>query len=364
MIHCLMMQLLFLLLFHRLKNIGSWRWNPQSGHKIDLKTPFYQPVERIYRNFGGRKLRVSAFHNDPFWILEKRDNQSTRMLGGIDFRILEMLGKKFNFSFEVLYPSAHVWGGVLDDGRVTGIVGVVHRHESHLAINELTISASREKAVDFTTPYFLETTAIVTAAPAKFLNPRAVFAPFTFPVWCLLAVSTLLMGFIVRLFAWAQRRLMAGDSEEDLSVSEITFNIFRSWVIQGCLIDPRSWCARSLFYSWFFFSLTVWSLYSGTFISVLTFPIYEKPVDSVQDLLDAMKHRGTKLMLGCGGHHENLFNVVTLKYALVAGRMAITVRTIIAGSQKFHLSHNEFDLQGYGIACPSGSPYKNLFEEQ
>ncbi|XP_066948588.1 glutamate receptor-like [Macrobrachium rosenbergii] len=199
-------------------------------------------------------------------------------------------------------------GGVLDDGRVTGIVGVVHRHESHLAINELTISASREKAVDFTTPYFLETTAIVTAAPAKFLNPRAVFAPFTFPVWCLLAVSTLLMGFIVRLFAWAQRRLMAGDSEEDLSVSEITFNIFRSWVIQGCLIDPRSWCARSLFYSWFFFSLIVWSLYSGTFISVLTFPIYEKPVDSVQDLLDAMRHRGTKLMLGCGGHHENLFN--------------------------------------------------------
>ncbi|XP_064096399.1 uncharacterized protein LOC135208205 [Macrobrachium nipponense] len=165
-----------------LKTIGSWRWNPQSGHKINLKTSLYHPVERTYSNFGGRKLRISAFHNDPFWVLEKRDNQSTRMLGGIDFRIMEMLGKKFNFSFEVLPPSDYAWGVVLDDGRVTGIIGAVHRHESHLGINEITISASREKAVDFTTPYFLETTTILTAAPAKLLNPRAVFAPFTFPV--------------------------------------------------------------------------------------------------------------------------------------------------------------------------------------
>ena len=33
-----------------------------------------------------------------------------------------------------------MWGGPLENGTVTGIIGMVSTHEAHLAINEITIT--------------------------------------------------------------------------------------------------------------------------------------------------------------------------------------------------------------------------------
>lgn len=36
-------------------------------------------------------------------------------------------------------PSSRTWGGVLENGTATGMIGLVARHEATYAINEITI---------------------------------------------------------------------------------------------------------------------------------------------------------------------------------------------------------------------------------
>ncbi|XP_068208645.1 glutamate receptor ionotropic, delta-2-like [Palaemon carinicauda] len=376
------------------KYVGWWSWDLLSGPKIHLKMGLHRAIKDSYSDFGGRKLRVSMLNNMPFWILEDHNDDKIHPVGGIDFTLLKMLGEKLNFTFEASLSPDRLWGGVLKDGKVTGMVGAVHRHEVHLAINELTITAPREKAVDFTIPYFLESTTIVTPAPSKLLNPQAVFSPFKPMVWGLFAFSTLLIGFTVKAFGWVRWKLLDEDPKYHPSLGEMTFNFFRSTVTQGNLLNPQSWCFRSLFCSWFFFCLLVTTLYSGILISVLTVPTYEKPINSLENLLDAMKHRGTKLILGCGSNNEFIFSmtdqkiyqdiwalfdrsvgcintwdegiekVLTGNYAFTNNRMGAEVRASLRGHQKFHFAHNEFYPHGYSIACPTGSPYKSVFEKE
>lgn len=55
--------------------------------------------------------------------------------------------------------------------------------------------------------------------------------------------------------------------------------------------------------------LTIPAMYSGTLTTFLVVPAYEKPVDSLRDLLDAMKHRSYMPILYYGSYIESLFKV-------------------------------------------------------
>lgn len=42
--------------------------------------------------------------------------------------------------YRLLLAKDGQWGGVLPDGSITGMIGMVARHEVHFAINEITIT--------------------------------------------------------------------------------------------------------------------------------------------------------------------------------------------------------------------------------
>ncbi|XP_068201709.1 probable glutamate receptor [Palaemon carinicauda] len=379
-----------------LQDIGWWAWSRISGVQSTLKTSLYRPIKDAYWDFGGRRLKATVIDNWPFWVLKYSDDESVEPVSGIDYNVLSTLGKKLNFTFEVSLTPDKQWGGVLKDGRVTGMVGAVHRYDVHLAINELTITgktAPRDKAVDFTNPYFLESTTIISPSPSKILSPQSVLEPFRGEVWFLIALVTLLMGPTVKLFVWMRKYLLNENIEKNLSLSDLTYSMFKPIVMQGCMIHPLTWCLRSIFVSWFVFTTYVYALYSGSLISVLSVPSYEKPIDSLQDLLDAIRHRGTQMLTVCGSNNEFLFSmttqqiyidiwelfdystgcvktwdegvdkVITGKYAYINNRMGGQVRANLRGKRRFHFAKNEFNAHGYAIACPSGSPYREVFAD-
>ncbi|KAK8387062.1 hypothetical protein O3P69_018015 [Scylla paramamosain] len=99
----------------------------------------------------GKKFKVSAVDNWPF----------------------------FGITYEVVLEEGGQWGGPQADGTVTGMIGMVARGEAHLAINEITITAARETVVDFTRPYFMESSACTSPAPKERSRAFAVLSPFT-----------------------------------------------------------------------------------------------------------------------------------------------------------------------------------------
>ncbi|XP_066963845.1 uncharacterized protein [Macrobrachium rosenbergii] len=128
-------------------------------------------------------------------------------------------------------------------------------------------------------------------------------------------------------------------------------------------------------------------------ISMLAVPAYEKPIDSLYDLLEAIIKRHFITVLGCGSNNEFIYSTTDQKiyrdiYArfdhskgcvsnwndgmdkvLLGGhvfsnnRLGSEVRANLKGRSKFHFAEHEFYAHGYSIACPNGSPYKTAFEE-
>lgn len=42
-----------------------------------------------------------------------------------------------------MVPEDGLWGGPQPDGSVVGLIGLVARHEAHIAINEITITGTQ-----------------------------------------------------------------------------------------------------------------------------------------------------------------------------------------------------------------------------
>ncbi|XP_071536862.1 uncharacterized protein [Panulirus ornatus] len=134
-------------------------------------------------------------------------------------------------------------------------------------------------------------------------------------------------------------------------------------------------------------------MYSGTLTAALAVTAYEKPIDSLYDLADAhqdgytigtMKdtnYDATFKNAESGIYHEvwRLFNhedseqsllpsqdkgfemVLNHKYVLINAELNSRMKATQRGRQKFYMARETFLPQGYGIACSSGSPFKDIF---
>ncbi|XP_068225815.1 glutamate receptor ionotropic, delta-1-like [Palaemon carinicauda] len=360
-----------------------------------LKTSY--PTPNPFR-VDGRELVVAANDNWPFFGIGRGSGyyQGRKPNVGIDVSIMDALSSSLNFTYKVVSPADGKWGGPLPNGTVTGLIGMVNRHEADLAICEITVTGSRESVVDFTNPYYQESITLISRAPAEKSRTFAVFSPFTFQVWLCIAVSCLAMGPVLKLeykvlIVYLREKEMP---EYEAHLSSYTFNMFRSLMIQGNPIETRFWSRRFIFYFWYIFCMMVSAMYSGTLTAVLAIPTYEKPVDSLNDLpkavaegftLGTVKDSSLEFLFkdATEGIYKDvwkLFNhddraksfvdlpeqgfdkVMQGKFVFVCPRLASEIFARKRGRRKFHFARQNFYPQGYGIACKSGSPFKKLFD--
>ncbi|KAK4313235.1 hypothetical protein Pmani_015412 [Petrolisthes manimaculis] len=360
----------------RFEEIGVWN----DRRRVSLRQPLFPDVLNLYRNFEGRQLVLSSLNNWPFFVIKNLENATAVAVRGIDVSVINTLSYYLNFTYRVEVPSDGQWGGVQEDGTVTGMVGEVAARRAHLAINEITITASRETVVDFSYPYFFDSTSVVSKAPAERNRSLAVFYPFSSLTWITVILVTLLMGPLGYLFSRVHHQLtqtfdsthnersrnvgpsfdsgrIKWGSEPGLrGVEMFCFNMFRTIIIQGNLLPASSWPLRLVFFSWYAFCLILYAVYAGTLTAYLTKPSFEKPIDSLEDLLEA-RERGVVATVTKGTSNEMMLKVVEHNTAFISGMVGTEIYAIINGRHLYHLSRNTFNPQPYGIVCPSGAPY-------
>ncbi|KAK3891557.1 hypothetical protein Pcinc_004557 [Petrolisthes cinctipes] len=216
-------------------------------------------------------------------------------------------------TYSVVVPEDGQWGKVLDNGTVTGMIGMVASHRAQLAINEITINDMREDVVDFTFPYYLESTVIVTQAPAARNRAFAVLLPFTLRVWMLVVASTLTVGPALACISRARNRLLKTQVTSVHPLSHLSFNAFRSLLNQSSPRVPDEWPLRMVVYSWSLFCITIYAMYAGTLTAELARPAHEAPINSLVDLLRAIHTRGYKMGLVEGTSVEGMLKVCSVQ---------------------------------------------------
>ncbi|KAK4313231.1 hypothetical protein Pmani_015409 [Petrolisthes manimaculis] len=390
----------------RFQEVGTWTGSNESR----LRHPLFPDIVKLYRDFLGRELVTSAVTHMPFIQVKILKNGTKVAERGIDVSIINTLSSHLNFTYRVMVPADRKWGVVQEDGTVIGMVGDVHYRRAHLAVNEITITDSRETVVDFSYPYFFDTSSIVSRGPTEKNRSLAIFHPFSFLMWIVVGLMTLLMGPLGYLFSRVHHQLtqtfdsthnersrnvgpsfdsgrIKWGSEPGLrGVEMFCFNMFRTIIIQGNLLPASSWPLRLVFFSWYAFCLILYTVYAGTLTAYLTKPSFTKPINSLEDLVEA-RERGVVPTVTYGTSTLQIFktatsgifkavydvmdpaisfppnvivdmkNIVEKNTARIAGTVGLEVDAIKYLDIDYHISLGTFNPQFYGVVCPPGAPY-------
>ncbi|CAL4079859.1 unnamed protein product, partial [Meganyctiphanes norvegica] len=390
-------------------NVGVWSWRAdRSTPHWFLSSPLAPNLREVYKDFGGRTVINCVLDNWPFFdvdfmsdvgdTLTDRDPQPA---GGIDVGVLSSMAKTLNFSYTIIIAEDGQWGGVQSDGSITGMIGRVARHEADFAINEITITGHQRSQKIFFLKYYRRSK-FLTLRENGPTHPLTSFNISFTQVWLTLFVSWLVIGPVLGFLTYL-RRQFTDDIPKDWVLGKFTFNMFRSLVIfQGNQLEHESWMYRWIFVSWYFFTFIFFVLYSGTLTAVLAIPSFEKPIDSLWDLLEAVKNDGYFPITTFGTSNEFIFKVMMLKafmtkleatfgiykdiwdvfdpsvgyvytwdegvervlegkYTYLNAQLGALIRANKRGMYQYHFAKEPFYPQSYAIACRQGSPYKDVF---
>ncbi|MPC46645.1 Glutamate receptor ionotropic, delta-1 [Portunus trituberculatus] len=252
----------------RFQEAGWWSWDSRrggtggggdgGGGKQKVAQPLTRLASQQYGNMGGRLLRTVVVENSPYFRIRKFPDGTLLPGDGIDVNLLNILADKLNFTYQLVEAEDGQWGEVMPNGWVTGMIGVVARREADMAVNEITVTGKREGVVDFSTPYFVEGTILVSPAPKEKNRAFAAFSPFSAQVWGTIVVVTLVMGPVVAVMGWLRQWAIGTSGLPTLSLNTLSFTAFRSLVVQGNLLGPNYVPMRVVFFFWYLFCFIIY----------------------------------------------------------------------------------------------------------
>lgn len=144
-----------------------------------------------------------------------------------------------------------------------------------VSLCEISITKDRLEAISFTRVTFVNEMAFISQAPSQTQMNSVVTLPFDPSIWA--SIGALALCLLITL-KWTVK--------EELTV----VNIFSSLIAIGLRQPSQRFAtivssrARILVGLWMLSLLILSSLYSSVFYSILTFPRYSRPIDSIEDI--------------------------------------------------------------------------------
>ncbi|XP_063715988.1 glutamate receptor 2-like [Symsagittifera roscoffensis] len=279
-----------------------------------------------------RPMRITAVLSKPFTMLKEEfayfENQTwkvrTEHLEGFLIDVIALTCSKLNLSYEIRLVKDGRYGAKNADGTWNGMIGELLRGEADVALAPLTITSMRLKVVDFTKPYMTLGISIMMQKPQSRNDDLFSFLqPLHTEIWlcCILAYfSVSVVLFLVsRLSACHGNELelhpvthddnrvasseiypspsslssSCASSQEPYGIFNCLWFSLGSFMQQGGDICPRnlfrSFSARLVACSWWFFTLTIISSYTANLAAFLTVDRMKSPITGAEDLASQTK---------------------------------------------------------------------------
>jgi len=301
-----------------------------------------------------------------------------------------------NFTFKLVDDGNY--GGQDESGNWNGMLGEVMDGTADLVIADISITAARANAFEFSMPWFNLGISILYIKPRSAAPSLLAFLdPFTTDVY----IYTILVFVLVTLVIYVLARFSPNQWEEPSNCTKepeqfencYTFkNSF--WFTLGALMQqgsdltPIAVCVRFAASMWFFFALIMIASYTANLAAFLTVETLERPIESAENLANqneikygAYKGGSTskffekstndvyqrihQFMSGVysqdvmvGSNDEGVEKVEEMngKYAFFMESAAIEF--LVERRCKLSQVGGLLDSKGYGIASRKGSGYK------
>ncbi|XP_076358702.1 glutamate receptor ionotropic, kainate 2-like [Tachypleus tridentatus] len=377
-----------------LKEIG--KWTPRSG--INMTGNFSKAYEEAIQSLKNKTLIVTTLLNAPYMILKE---DRTKALTGNDryhgycVDLIREISKIRGFKYTIKEVSDKTYGKKNKHGEWNGMIRELIDGNADIAIGDLTITYEREEVVDFTMPFMNLGISILFRKPAKKVPKLFSFlSPLSLEVWVYMVTAFLgvsIFLFVVARFSpyeWTNPH----PCEPEPDTLENQFSLLNTlWFTIGCLMQqgseltPKAMSTRVVAGIWWFFTLIMVSSYTANLAAFLTVERLVTPIESADDLA-----KQSTIHYGCvqSGSTQAFFeesNIPTYKRMwnfMESTRPRVFVESIEKGVERVRNENYAFlmesttieylverkcdlmqvggllDTKGFGIATPSGSPYR------
>ncbi|XP_059614013.1 glutamate receptor 1-like [Phlebotomus argentipes] len=392
--------------------VAEWsdvsRFTPVAAKYVRLR-----PHSDIERN---RTYVVTSIMEEPY-MMERAAEPGQVLEGNDRFEgyckdLAELLAKRLGINYELRIVKDGNYGAENSEapGGWDGMVGELIRHEADVAIASMTITAERERVIDFSKPFMSLGISIMIKKPMK--QQPGVFSflnPLSKEIWVCVLLSYFgvsIVLFIVSRFSPYEWRLFSSTGEESHHLEQISggqtshtvvneFSILNSFwfalgafMQQGCDISPRSISGRIVGSVWWFFALILISSYTANLAAFLTLERMSSPIDSPEDLAAQTDVQYGTLYHGATWDffRRSQITLYTKMWEYMNSRKQVFVRSYDEGVRRVRTSKGKYalliespkndyinerepcdtmkvgrnlDAKGFGVATPLGSPLRD-----
>ncbi|KAG7190375.1 hypothetical protein KM043_006484 [Ampulex compressa] len=391
--------------FHRdksasyLSDTGSWK----PGLGINLTDVIFPHVAHGFR---GITVPIATYHNPP-WQIIKRINSREISYDGLIFDVVKHLGKKLNFTYTVITPSADWQPGYSNQSAVSEevilgmsatrklpseIINLVRAKKVLMGACAYTISESGKSTINFTIPIFVQSYSFLTSRPKQLSRALLFASPFTKETWACLAASIITMGPILYLI---HKYSPYSTETSGLNSSwQCVWYVYGALLQQGGMYLPKSDSARILVGIWWLVVMVLVATYSGSLVAFLTFPRMDASILTIEDLLtrkdkltwsfpnssvleaylDNADEEKYKLLLKHSTQHneteemEAVKRVKEGKHVLIDWRSSLRFLMrrdlLLTGECHFSLSADEFMNEPIAMIMSQESPYLSVVDSE
>ncbi|KAM9220519.1 glutamate receptor ionotropic, kainate 4 [Dugong dugon] len=378
------------------RQIGQWH----VAEGLSMDSRLY--ASNISDSLFNTTLVVTTILENPYLMLKgnHQEMEGNDRYEGFCVDMLKELAEILRFNYKIRLVGDGVYGVPEANGTWTGMVGELISRKADLAVAGLTITAEREKVIDFSKPFMTLGISILYRVHLgrkpgyfSFLDP---FSPgvWLFMLLAYLAVSCVLF-LVARLtpYEWysphpcAQGRCNLLVNQYSLGNS-LWFPV-GGFMQQGSTIAPRALSTRCVSSVWWAFTLIIISSYTANLAAFLTVQRMDVPIESVDDLADQTTieygtiHGGSSMTFFQNSRYQTyqrMWNYMYSKQPSVFVKSTEEgIARVLNSNYAFLLEStmNEYyrqrncnltqiggllDTKGYGIGMPVGSVFRDEFD--
>ncbi|GAB0090953.1 hypothetical protein DMENIID0001_057380 [Sergentomyia squamirostris] len=240
----------------------------------------------IDHKFSRNEINVSFCHCAP-GVIDKHFNGHTILdeeltpdvdrFDGVEFQLMAHITKKWKHSFSLRYflPSRSCWRSILMD---------VHFRQSHIAMCGLWLDEDMQRRFDLSQPYFQQCITFLVPRLPPIPRDQYIYLALQGNIWIFYTIIIVCISMLVYFFVSVSK-----EHSITLQLEIFIYSILQVLAIatqHSITKFPHKFSAKVLFMSWFFFSFFLAAIYSTGYTSIVTTLLFNKPINTVRDVLD------------------------------------------------------------------------------
>ncbi|KAL7638067.1 UNVERIFIED_CONTAM: hypothetical protein RMT77_011692 [Armadillidium vulgare] len=236
-----------------------------------------------YKNFGGSLLHLASVCDDPpflYWV-------NTGECIGTNIEILHIISKSLNFRFSVQNETEDgFWVGI-ENNTFKGMYRDIYHNNKDIIVNYVLMEPYEQHYFDSSKPYLYGSVKYLCRIPGPTPVWKKIFMPFSLSMWIFLLITIIVLIPITFFFMKFGFRC---ETTSRLSTSFLL--VIGIMFRQNVNVTNRSIWYLLYLTVWLIGSLVIMSAYSGNLISFMTFPRYQKRIETVKELVNSNKRTG------------------------------------------------------------------------